>query len=136
MPSAKKTATKTKVSASAAKKKTSTAKKAPVRKTTTASKGATKKRASAKKSCNCSARCKPEHAFWVHGGPIVRSRTELIDAFSVMTVAQYEYHTKRDGNDFARWLRDCFCDDESAVLVEGAKTKTSAARTLQGACCK
>ena len=52
-----------------------------------------------------------------------------------MSDEQYQYHTARQGNDFATWIRDCFGDGALAERVARAKNRAGALRVL-GACCK
>ena len=87
-------------------------------------------------ACSCVTRCTPEEAFWINNGPVVSSVAELRDAIAKISVEQYQYHTTREGNDFARWLRDCLGDAARAKSLESAKTKAAAVRALSGTCCK
>ncbi len=59
-----------------------------------------------------------ERAFWVHDGPAVATLKELYDAIEKMTAEQFDFHTVRSGNDFARWIRDVLLDSECADKVE------------------
>lgn len=86
--------------------------------------------------CSCRSECKPEEAFWVHHGPVVSSVAELMEALVDMSDEQYEYHTKRSGNDFAAWLRDCFGKEALASRIETAMTRTKAVQALRSPCCK
>lgn len=56
------------------------------------------------------------NSFWVYNGPVLRNLRELKNFLEVITVEQFNYHTKRDGNDFASWV--------SAVLHEVALGQT------------
>lgn len=85
--------------------------------------------------CSCNQACKPEHSFWVYNGPVVSSLSELRSAVEGMSDEQYQYHTARQGNDFAAWIRDCFGDGALAERVACAKNRAGALRVL-GACCK
>lgn len=107
------------------------------KRTTTASKRVAVKKVSAKDtSCVCRVACKPEEAFWIHHGPVVASVAELMEALGEMTDEQYSYHTRRNGNDFAVWLRDCFGKDALASRVEGATSRAKAVQALRSPCCK
>jgi len=70
--------------------------------------------------------------FWVNNGPICRNIKELRDALSTMSDEQFDYHTKRDGNDFVRWIRDVLGMKECAGKVARAKTRAGALRALAG----
>lgn len=87
-------------------------------------------------TCMCRNRCKPEEAFWVNQGPVVETIADLKKAFTSMSEEQYQYHTSRDGSDFARWVRICIGDCPCADRLEKAKTRVSAMRALTGTCCK
>ncbi len=98
---------------------------------------ATKKQAGKKQAgCICVRTCSPEESFWVCDGPVVQSLEHLRSALKDMSEAQFAYHTRRDGNDFARWIRDCLKDDACARRVEKAKTRTTTIRALKSTCCK
>jgi len=105
-----------------------------VRKKPAAKKGTTKKRVA--KQCSCTLVCRPEECFWVNNGPVVDSIKNLKVAFKNMSKEQYEYHTTREGNDFARWIEDCFNDAPRASRVAKAKTPAGAARAVSTRCCK
>lgn len=96
----------------------------------------TKKRAAHKRgeSCACKKVCKAEQAFWVNNGPVVHSVAELKEALRDITDEQFLYHTKRAGNDFACWLRDCLGDDVTATRVEKARGRSGALRALSCSC--
>ncbi|MBP9760155.1 MAG: hypothetical protein KBD24_02180 [Candidatus Pacebacteria bacterium] len=98
--------------------------------------GVTKKVAPKKMVCACTTCCTPEEAFWVNNGPIIESIVQLKQAFLSMSDEQYAYHTMREGNDFARWIRECLHDTERANRLAEAKTKSAAIRALNTACCK
>lgn len=86
--------------------------------------------------CACVSTCAPEQAFWVNQGPVVDSIARLKDALQSMTEEQFAYHTLREGNDFARWVRECLDDAERAARLERATTKAAAVKALNGVCCK
>lgn len=104
------------------------AKKAPAKRKVTAKKKMTHK-------CSCKTCSQPEEAFWVNEGPVINTLADLKKAINNMTEAQFAYHTKRDGNDFARWIRDCLSDTTRAVRVEKAKTRAGTVRALTATCC-
>jgi hypothetical protein len=64
-----------------------------------------------------------ESYFWVFNGPILRSIQDLGDALGDMTKEQFEYHTKRNGNDFAAWIKNVFNQDELAKKIARLKSK-------------
>lgn len=113
-------------------KKKTVAKKATVKKV--AQKRVARKRAVAA-PCVCTQVCSPEYSFWVNNGPVVCSVAELRDAIEGMSDDQYSYHTTRNGNDFAAWIRDCMGNVALAERVARAGNRTEAVRVLS-ACCK
>ena len=71
-----------------------------------------------------------ERAFWVHDGGAVKDLKELHEALEAMSPEQFEYHTLRNGNDFARWIRDVLLDPECADKVEGAKNQKETVKVI------
>ncbi|MEK7584961.1 MAG: hypothetical protein AAB455_00350 [Patescibacteria group bacterium] len=65
-------------------------------------------------------------AFWSYQGPVLRSLIDLGKFLAIATDEQFSYHTKRDGNDFARWTKDVLQDATCATALEKAKTKSAA----------
>lgn len=132
----KKTTTKKAVATKKAKAPSAkTAKKSVAKKTT--------KKAVAKKSskaspamaaCSCMKKCEPAQAFWVNNGPVVKSVEHLLKALKEMSDEQYAYHTKREGNDFAKWVLDCLGDSATATSLKKARTRVGAVRTLSKKC--
>jgi len=72
-----------------------------------------------------------ERAFWVHGGGAVKSLKELYEVIASMTPEQFSYHTVRNGNDFARWIRDVLLDPDCADKLEQAETQVQALHILK-----
>jgi hypothetical protein len=72
-----------------------------------------------------------ERAFWVHDGGAVKSLKDLYKAIASMTPEQFAYHTVRNGNDFARWIRDVLLDPDCADKVERADTQVQALHVLK-----
>lgn len=71
-----------------------------------------------------------ERAFWVNNGPVVRSLKELYNAITSMSQQQYDFHTLRSGNDFARWVHDILLDPECADRIEAAKNQKDALKAI------
>lgn len=71
-----------------------------------------------------------DQCFWVNNGPVLRSAADLYYAMKEMTDEQYEYHTKRDGNDFANWVRHVLDDAALAGKLARAKTRKNAIQAL------
>ena len=83
----------------------------------------TTKKVAPKAECVCSKKCTPAQAFWVNNGPVVKSLEDLVKALKGMQMMQYAYHTKRDGNDFAKWIHDCLGDKCMATRLKKARTR-------------
>lgn len=84
--------------------------------------------------CTCKKTCKPVQAFWVNNGPVVNSVESLLKALKEMSDEQFIYHTKRDGNDFANWIKDCLNDIDCAKALKKAQTRVGAIRVLSREC--
>lgn len=72
----------------------------------------------------------PEQAFWVHDGPTVKSLKELSNAIAEMSPEQFAYHTMRNGNDFARWIRDVLQNSECANKIEMAENQKETLKVI------
>lgn len=131
MPQKKSTKNNTKTTPVVAKKAVKKATKKVVAKK--AVKKATKK-VVAKASCSCKKKCAPAQAFWINNGPVVKSIEDLTKAMKEMSDMQFAYHTKRDGNDFAKWIQDCFGDTPCATSLKKAQTRVGAIRILSSKC--
>lgn len=66
-------------------------------------------------------------AFWVHQGPVLRNLSELAKFLAIITEEQFAYHTRRAGNDFAKWVETVLQDKTAAAALRRAKTRTAAA---------
>ncbi len=66
----------------------------------------------------------PEEAyFWVYNGSALRNLKDLQKALKGMTKEQFEYHTKRNGNDFACWVKDTLGEKALASKIAKLKSK-------------
>ena len=65
-------------------------------------------------------------AFWVNNGPALRHLLDLSKFLAIITEEQFHYHTKRDGNDFAKWVRTILGDGVCARALESSKTIAAA----------
>lgn len=72
-----------------------------------------------------------EKYFWVSNGPVLRNLAELKENLYMMSDEQYDFHTKRDGNDFAIWITDVFGEKNLAGRVKKAKDKQTAAKLIE-----
>jgi len=71
-----------------------------------------------------------EQCFWVHDGPVVKDMPELVQALQTMSDEQFDYHTKREGNDFARWIGDVLGDASCAATVKRTRTRAGMLKAL------
>lgn len=65
----------------------------------------------------------PESVFWVglNGGETLKNLIELRDALETMSEEQFDFHTKRDGNDFANWIEGVIGHENLAKEIKKAK---------------
>ncbi|MEK7180446.1 MAG: hypothetical protein AAB706_03135 [Patescibacteria group bacterium] len=76
-----------------------------------------------------------DQCFWINNGPVVRDASELKEALKNISDEQFHYHTKREGNDFAKWTEEVLQCKECAKALRSAKSKTGAIRAIN-TCCK
>ena len=69
--------------------------------------------------------CKPEEAFWLNNGNIVRNIYELIDALKFCSYEDFIYHVNMDNykNDFAKWILETLGDVELAERLKFCMAK-------------
>lgn len=72
----------------------------------------------------------PAQCFWVNHGPVCKTTAELQAAIKTMSDAQYAYHTKRDGNDFAIWMRDVMRHPACATKLQRVRTRSGAVKVF------
>jgi len=68
--------------------------------------------------------------FWVNNGPALRNLLDLSKFFAIITAEQFHYHTRRDGNDFAKWMGTVLGDKTCARALEASKTITAAQKAV------
>lgn len=66
-----------------------------------------------------------DQCFWVNNGPVLKNLYDLESALETMSDEQYEYHTKREGNDFANWVGGVLGDKELAKKMARTKSRTA-----------
>jgi hypothetical protein len=66
-----------------------------------------------------------DQLFFVVNGPALHNLNDLINALEEMSGEQFDYHTKRNGNDFANWVRNTLGEKVLAVRIERIKNKES-----------
>ena len=72
-----------------------------------------------------------DKCFWINHGPIVKNLKELAGAFRIMSDEQFDYHTKRSGNDFAKWIGEVLGERSCAALLARTKTRAGAMKALE-----
>jgi len=75
-----------------------------------------------------------EQCFWVNEGPVLRNMSDLKNALKTMSREQFTHHTKKDGNDFAKWVGEILNCSECAMTLKKAKTKSGALRAVEQYC--
>lgn len=68
----------------------------------------------------------PGSAFWVNNGPALRHLVDLSKFLSIITPEQFNFHTARAGNDFAKWVSAVLGDEACARALEKSKTIVAA----------
>ncbi len=74
-----------------------------------------------------------DHYFWLHQGGALRNLRDLAEALESMTDEQLVFHTKREGNDFANWIREIFHEESLADRLERTRTRTGALKVIREA---
>lgn len=72
-----------------------------------------------------------EKRFWVNKGPVLKNLKELHEALGKMTKEQIDFHTKRAGNDFARWIRQILGAQDLAKRIRRLKTRESITKEIE-----
>jgi len=72
----------------------------------------------------------PGEYFWLVNGGGLESLEALAEALELMSEEQFAYHTRRDGNDFARWIEGVFAEEELARMIARQKTQEACAEIL------
>jgi uncharacterized protein YeeX (DUF496 family) len=72
-----------------------------------------------------------EVAFYVHEGPTVRNLRELLEEMKEMSDEQYNFHTKKRGNDFANWVDHVLNEKTLADKLKHAPSKSAAIYALE-----
>lgn len=72
----------------------------------------------------------PESVFWLNGGEALKNLIELRDALENMSEEQFDFHTKRDGNDFANWIDGVIGHENLAKEIKKAKTKDASLKVI------
>ena len=69
--------------------------------------------------------CRPEWAFWMCNGRVIRNIYELADSIEVLKESHFLYHVNDDNkkNDFANWISDVLGDDELARQLKSIRNK-------------
>jgi len=73
----------------------------------------------------------PESCFWINNGPVVKNLVELAHAIEEMDDEKFDYHTKRDGNDFVRWVEEILGEKELAVKLSKIKIRKNFAKAIK-----
>lgn len=72
----------------------------------------------------------PELVFWLNGGEALKNLIELRDALETMSEEQFDFHTKRDGNDFANWIEGVIGHEKLAKEIKRVKTKDASMKAI------
>ena len=72
-----------------------------------------------------------DQCFWVNNGPVLKNIADLYYALKEMGDEQFDYHTKRDSNDFALWIDGALGESALANKLTKIRTRKGAIATLQ-----
>ncbi|HLD07078.1 MAG TPA: hypothetical protein VJC16_06130 [Candidatus Nanoarchaeia archaeon] len=72
----------------------------------------------------------PEHSLWIINGTIVKSMRELLKELKSMNEEAFRYHVSRNGNEFARWIREVIGDITLSRQLKHARTRERCARMV------
>ena len=73
-----------------------------------------------------------EQCFWVNNGPVIKNLNELADFLPQMSNDAYSHHANKEKNDFSKWINDIIGDKKLADELLSSKSKSSAAKKLNG----
>ena len=100
-------------------------------KTNLSSKSGVRVKGSAQKTSPRRKEAPSDKCFWINHGPIVKNLKELAGALRTMSDEQFDYHTKRAGNDFAKWVSEVLGERACATMLARSKTRSSAMKALE-----
>ena len=72
-----------------------------------------------------------DHYFWVHQGGVLRNLRDLLGALESMSDEQFAFHTKREGNDFANWIREIFHEEGLADRLARTRTRSGCIKAVR-----
>ena len=72
----------------------------------------------------------PEQFFWIYDGIALRDLRDLHEALREMSQEQFDFHTNREGNDFAKWIEGVFGEVQLARKIEKARTREALANLI------
>lgn len=73
--------------------------------------------------------------FWVNNGPIIKNLPELIEALEKMSVEKFNYHNKRNGNDFAVWVEWVLGEKDLAKKLARLKSRRGCIKAIKKYIC-
>jgi hypothetical protein len=89
------------------------------------------RKVTAKKATQTLMQAPDDQCFWVNNGPILKNAADLYYALKEMGDEQYDYHTKRDGNDFANWVDSALGETALAHKLARIRTRKGAITILE-----
>ncbi len=69
----------------------------------------------------------PEYVFYCHDSCVFKNMKELRDGLANMADEVYTYHANSEKNDFSQWVKDIIKDEQLAVDLQSARSKSDAA---------
>src|SRR3989344_1271666 len=74
---------------------------------------------------------KPDQAFWVNNGSVVRNLHELVHALKGMDPATFQFHVTSSKNDFASWIYHVLKDEELSGDLGKIKNNEKCIRVIE-----
>jgi hypothetical protein len=74
-----------------------------------------------------------ESYFYVHDGPVIKDRKDLLEFLRIIPQETFSYHVNSEKNDFANWIRGVFNDEALAKKLGEAKTPEDMQTALEDA---
>jgi hypothetical protein len=71
---------------------------------------------------------KPENAFWLNNGPVVRNIYELLQALQQVDKSVFSYHVNPAKNDISNWIRSMLKDP---LLADDLLKTTDKGKTIK-----
>ena len=72
-----------------------------------------------------------EHNFWLLNGVPLKNLRELYDAVNTMSNETFFHHVQKNKNDFSKWVKAVYHDEELAFKLHKAKTREETKKAIE-----